>query len=51
MGINVLKNFSVKWHVLDKERLKNGSFFNENYFDELLKEIRKIRISERNFNQ
>ena len=37
--------------MLDKERLKNGSFLNENYFDELLQEIREIRISERNFYQ
>ena len=50
-AINVLKNFSVKGYVLDKERLKNGSFLNENYFDELLQEIREIRISERNFYQ
>ena len=26
-------------------------FFNENYFDELLQEIREIRVSERNFYQ
>ena len=50
-AINVLKQYSVKGYVLDKERLKNGSFLNENYFDELLQEIREIRISERNFYQ
>ncbi len=50
-AINILKNFSVKGYVLDKERLKNGTFLNENYFDELLQEIREIRISERNFYQ
>ncbi len=50
-AINVLKQYSVKGYVLDKERLKNGTFLNENYFDDLLQEIREIRISERNFYQ
>ncbi|MBD9098606.1 cell filamentation protein Fic [bacterium] len=50
-AINVLKQYSVKGYLLDKERLKNGSFLGENYFDELLQEIREIRISERNFYQ
>ena len=50
-AINILKKYSVKGYVLDKERLKNGTFLNENYFDELLQEIREIRISERNFYQ
>jgi hypothetical protein len=47
----VLKEFAIKGYVLDNERLKNGSFLNENYFDELLEEIREIRLSERNFYQ
>ena len=50
-AINILKQYSVKGYVLDKERLKNGTFLNENYFEELLQEIREIRISERNFYQ
>ena len=50
-AINVLKQYSVKGYVLDKERLKNGTFLNKNYFDELIQEIREIRISERNFYQ
>ncbi len=50
-AINILKQYSIKGYVLDKERLKNGTFLNENYFDELLHEIREIRISERNFYQ
>lgn len=33
-------------YVSDKEQLKNGSFLDENYFDELLQEIREIRISD-----
>jgi len=31
--------------------LENGNFLNQNYFDELLAEIREIRLSERNFYQ
>ena len=50
-AINILKQYSVKGYVLDKDRLKNGSFLDKNYFDELLGEIREIRISERNFYQ
>ncbi len=48
---SVLKNYAVKGWVLDKERLKNGTYFGENYFDELLAEIREIRASERKFYQ
>ncbi len=47
----VLNEFSQKGYVLDKERLKNGAFFNEDYFDKLLEDIREIRISERKFYQ
>ncbi|MBS3122027.1 virulence RhuM family protein [Candidatus Woesearchaeota archaeon] len=48
---NVLKEFAIKGYVLDKERLKNGTFLNKQYFDNLLEEIREIRASERNFYQ
>ncbi len=51
MGYHYSKQFSIKEYVLDKERLKNGSVINKNYFDELLEEIRKIRASERLFYQ
>ena len=47
----VLKQFAIKGYVLDKKRLENGNFLNQNYFDELLAEIREIRLSERNFYQ
>ncbi len=47
----VLKNYAIKGWVIDKERLKNGSFLSEKYFDELLAEIREIRASERKFYQ
>ncbi len=48
---NIIKQFSLKGYVIDKKRLENGLFLNKNYFDELLAEIREIRISERNFYQ
>lgn len=38
-------------YVLDKERLKNGTFFSKTYFDDLLADIREIRASERSFYQ
>ena len=47
----VLRDFAIRGYVLDKERLKNGSFFNKAYFDRLLEEIREIRASERRFYQ
>lgn len=48
---SVLKDFAIRGYVLDKERLKNGTFLNEEYFDHLLAEIREIRASERRFYQ
>lgn len=50
-AINVLQDFAIRGYVLDKERLKNGSFFNKAYFDNLLEEVREIRASERRFYQ
>ncbi len=48
---SILRDFALRGYVLDKERLKNGSFFNKAYFDNLLEEIREIRASERRFYQ
>lgn len=48
---SVLKEFSIRGYVLDKERLKNGTYLNEEFFDHLLEEIREIRASERKFYQ
>ena len=45
----VLKEFIIKGFVLDDERLKQGSRFGKDYFDELLERIREIRASERRF--
>jgi len=47
----ILKEFAIKGFVLDKKRLENGSYLSENYFEELLSEIREIRLSERKFYQ
>ena len=48
---NVLKTFTIQGYVLDKERMKNGSFIDKDYFEKLLGEIREIRLSERRFYQ
>lgn len=47
----VLSEFAIKGFVLDKKRLENGSFLGEDYFEQLLEEIREIRLSERRFYQ
>lgn len=47
----VLSEFAIKGFVLDKKRLENGAYLDKNYFEELLAEIREIRLSERNFYQ
>ena len=44
-----LREFIIKGFVLDDERLKQGSRFGKDYFDELLERIREIRASERRF--
>lgn len=47
----VLKTFTIQGYVLDKKRMKNGSFIDKDYFEKLLEEIREIRLSERRFYQ
>lgn len=47
----VLRQFAIRGYVLDKKRLENGAFLNEDYFESLLAEIREIRLSERRFYQ
>lgn len=47
----VLREFAIKGFVIDKARLENGSFLGEDYFEQLLAEIREIRLSERLFYQ
>lgn len=47
----ILKEFSKKGYIIDKKRMANGAFFDEDYYDSLLAEIREIRLSERRFYQ
>ncbi len=47
----VLKEFSKKGYIIDKKRMENGTFFDEDYYDSLIAEIREIRLSERRFYQ
>lgn len=48
---NVLRQFAIRGYVIDKNRMENGSFIGEDYFEHLLAEIREIRLSERRFYQ
>ena len=48
---SILKEFSKKGYIIDKKRMANGAFFDEDYYDSLLAEIREIRLSERRFYQ
>ena len=48
---NVLRDYAIRGYIIDKERMKNGTFFNEKYFNSLLEEVREIRASERLFYQ
>ena len=47
----ILRQFVIRGYVIDKKRMENGSFINEDYFEHLLAEIREIRLSERRFYQ
>ena len=47
----VLRDFAVRGYVLDRKRMENGAFLNEDYFERLLEEIREIRLSERRYYQ
>lgn len=47
----ILRQFAIRGYVIDKKRMENGSFLNEDYFEHLLAEIREIRLSERRFYQ
>jgi hypothetical protein len=47
----VLKKFAIRGYVIDKKRLENGTFLDEDYYENLLAEIREIRLSERRFYQ
>ena len=48
---SVLKVYAIRGYVLDRKRMENGTFLDEDYFEHLLAEIREIRLSERRFYQ
>ena len=47
----VLRDFALRGYVIDRKRMENGAFLDEDYFEHLLAEIREIRLSERRFYQ
>lgn len=47
----VIRQFSLRGYIIDKKRMENGAFIDEDYFEHLLSEIREIRMSERRFYQ
>ena len=47
----VLRQFAIRGYVIDRKRMENGQFIGVDYFEQLLEEIREIRLSERNFYQ
>ena len=48
---SVLRDFAIRGYVIDRQRMENGAFLGEDYFERLLDEIREIRLSERRFYQ
>jgi len=47
----VLREFALHGYLIDKKRMENGMFLDNDYFERLLEEIREIRLSERRFYQ
>lgn len=47
----IVKDYTIQGWTMDKERLKNGHMFTDEYFDRQLQYIREIRLSERKFYQ
>ncbi len=47
----IAKDYTIKGWVMDDERLKQGTFLTDKYFEEQLARIREIRASERKFYQ
>ena len=47
----ILRDYAIRGYVIDRKRMENGIFLNEDYFEHLLAEIREIRLSERRFYQ
>ena len=47
----VLRDYALRGYIIDRKRMENGVFFDDDYFERLLEEIREIRLSERRFYQ
>lgn len=47
----IAMSYTIKGWVMDDERLKQGAYLTDKYFDEQLERIREIRASERKFYQ
>ena len=47
----IVKDYTIQGLTMDKERLKKGHMFTDEYFERQLQVIREIRLSERKFYQ
>lgn len=47
----VLRDYALRGYLIDRKRMENGAFLDEDFFEHLLEEIREIRLSERRFYQ
>ena len=49
--VRIVKDYTIQGWTMDKERLKKGHMFTDEYFERQLENIREIRLSERKFYQ
>ena len=47
----IVKDYTIQGWTMDKDRLKKGHMFTDEYFERQLQSIREIRLSERKFYQ
>lgn len=47
----IVKDYTIQGWTMDKERLKKGHMFTDEYFERQLENIREIRLSKRKFYQ
>lgn len=47
----IAMTYTIKGWVMDDDRLKQGTYLTDKYFEEQLERIREIRVSERKFYQ
>ena len=47
----IVKDYTIQGWTMDKERLKKGHMFTDEYFERQLQNIREIRLPERKFSQ